>query len=330
MPLKAALEHTVRHTGGAMAVAADRGSEASYAVATDGLTKRYGKRGILALDGLRLRVKHGEVYGLLGPNGAGKTTALRMLVGLTRPTSGTALVLGRAPGSPASLTGVGAMIEAPDFYPFLSGRDNLRVMANHADIPGERVDGVLAQTELTSRADDKFGRYSMGMKQRLGVAAALLKDPELLILDEPTTGLDPAGIAEMRVLLRRLGRGTRTVLLSSHLMTEVEQTCDRVGVIHKGRLVVEGTLDDLRGRPELHVRAHPLDRARELVTALPYVESIRSDADVLVIRTDAERAGEINRELVESGVEVSELRLVHPSLEEVFLNLVREDRPSNG
>jgi ABC-2 type transport system ATP-binding protein len=308
--------------------APDRASP--WAIATDGLTKRYGKDGILALDGFRLRVRHGEVYGLLGPNGAGKTTALRMLVGLTRPTSGTALVLGRVPGSRDSLASVGAMIESPSFYPFLSGRDNLRVMAGHADALLERVGEVLGATELTARADDKFGTYSMGMKQRLGVAAALLKDPELLILDEPTTGLDPAGIAEMRVLLRSLGRGTRTVLLSSHLMTEVEQTCDRVGVLHKGRMVAEGTLDELRGQPELRVRARPSERAQELVAALPYVEGIQNDNGVLVIRTDVKKAAEINQELVTSGVAVSELTPVHPSLEEAFLDLVREERPGVG
>jgi ABC-2 type transport system ATP-binding protein len=299
-------------------------------IETDGLTKRYGKRDVCAIDDLGLRVRRGEVYGLLGPNGAGKTTALRMLVGLSRPTSGTVRVFGRTPGSPGSLTGVGAMIEAPDFYPFLSGRDNLRVMAAHADVASERVETALEQVQLTSRADDKFETYSMGMKQRLGLAAALLKDPELLILDEPTTGLDPAGIADMRVLLRRLGHGRRTVLLSSHLMPEVEQTCDRVGIIRRGRLVAEGTLSDLRGRPELHVRACPLDRAQELVMALPYVEGVQSTDGLLVIHTDVDRAGAINRELVANGVEVSELTPVHPSLEDVFLHLVREDGASDG
>ena len=220
-------------------------ADGDFAIATVGLTKRYGRKGVIAVDDLSLRVRRGEVYGLVGPNGAGKSTAMRMLVGLMRPTGGTATVLGQTIGSPASLVRVGAMIEAPDFYPFLSGRDNLRVMAAHADVAPEQVSAVLAQVELASRADDRFGTYSMGMKQRLGVAAALLKDPELLILDEPTTGLDPAGIADMRLLLRRLGQGRRTVLLSSHLMTEVEQTCDRVGIIRRGRIVAEGTLDEL-------------------------------------------------------------------------------------
>lgn len=306
-----------------MALAGSAGSN-EWIIETEGLTKRYGKGGVLAVEDLGLRVKRGEVYGLLGPNGAGKTTALRMLVGLIRPTSGSAHVLGREPGTQGSLADVGAMIEAPDFFPFLSARDNLRVMAAHADVAPARVESVLAEVELTSRAGDKFGTYSMGMKQRLGLAAALLKDPELLILDEPTTGLDPAGIADMRVLLRRLGHGTRTVVLSSHLMGEVEQTCDRVGVIRGGRLVAEGTLDDLRGQPELRVRACPVESARKLAAALPYVRSVQSTDGVLLIRTSVEHASAINRDLVASGIDVSELTPTHPSLEDVFLNLIRE------
>ena len=185
------------------------------------LTKRYGER-IVAVDRLTLRVRSGEIYGFLGPNGAGKTTTLRMLVGLIRPTSGEMTVLGEAPGTASGLRRIGTMIETPAFYPFLSGRDNLRVLARYAGIAEERIEPVLAEVELSERAGDAFGTYSLGMKQRLGVAAALLKDPELLILDEPTNGLDPAGMAEMRELIRGLGKGGRTVLLSSHLMTEVE------------------------------------------------------------------------------------------------------------
>ena len=295
-----------------------------FVIETDGLTKRYGTM-VPAVDALTLRVRRGEVYGFLGPNGAGKTTALRMLVGLVRPSAGTARVLGRPPGSPAALARVGALIEAPAFYPFLSGRDNLRVLARHAGVPLARIADVLAQVGLSSRADDRFATYSLGMKQRLGLAVALLKDPEVLILDEPANGLDPAGIAEMRGLVRSLGRGRRTVLLSSHLMAEVEQTCDRIGVLRRGRLVAEGTLDALRGRPQLRVRATPLDRARELAAALPGVDGAHARDGVLVLATDPRRAGEINRQLVRGGVEVSELTPVQASLEEVFLGLVREE-----
>src|SRR2546427_652880 len=219
-------------------------------VETHGLTKRYGS-GVLAVDSVDMSVRRGEVYGFLGPNGAGKTTTLRMLVGLIRPTSGTATVAGHTPGSPAGLKTIGALIESPGFYPYLSGRENLRVVADLASVSQKRVDEVLDLVELASRAGRKFGTYSTGMKQRLGVAAALLKDPELLILDEPSNGLDPQGIAEMRELVRGVGRGKRTVLLSSHQLNEVEQICDRVGVIVDGKLVAEGSLDELRGRAGL-------------------------------------------------------------------------------
>jgi ABC-type multidrug transport system ATPase subunit len=222
-------------------------------IETRNLTKRYGSR-IIAVDSLSLTVRRGEVYGFLGPNGAGKTTTLRMLLGLIRPTSGTASVLGRPPGDPESLARIGALIESPAFYPHLSGWRNLCVIARYAGVPKERIEGALEAVELTDRASDKFRTYSQGMKQRLGVAAALLKDPELLILDEPTNGLDPAGMADMRALIRRLGSGDRTVLLSSHLLGEVEQICDRVGVIRNGKLVAQGTVGELRGQARLLVR----------------------------------------------------------------------------
>ncbi|MBA2534282.1 MAG: ABC transporter ATP-binding protein, partial [Rubrobacter sp.] len=230
-------------------------------VETSGLGKSYGS--ITAVQDLNLSVRRGEVYGFLGPNGAGKTTTLRMLLGLIRPSSGTATVLGETPGSPQGLQGVGALVESPAFYPYLSGRDNLRVMARYCGAPIPRVDEVLGQVELSGRANDKFKKYSLGMKQRLGVAAALLKDPELLILDEPTNGLDPKGMADMRALIRRIGRGERTVLLSSHLLGEVEQVCNRVGVIHRGKLVMEGTVDELRSGGGILVKAEPLEKARE-------------------------------------------------------------------
>ncbi|HEX5617550.1 MAG TPA: ATP-binding cassette domain-containing protein, partial [Solirubrobacteraceae bacterium] len=209
-------------------------------IETSALTKRYGET--VAVDRLDLRVRRGEVYGFLGPNGAGKSTTLRMLLGLVRPTSGAVTVLGGRPGTPAALSRVGAMIEGPAFYPFLSGRDNLRVLARYAGAPESRIGAVLAEVDLEDRAGDRVAAYSMGMKQRLGIAAALLKDPELLLLDEPTNGLDPAGMAEMRDFIRSLGAGGRTVLLSSHLMGEVELVCDRVGVIRAGSLVAEGTV----------------------------------------------------------------------------------------
>src|SRR5438874_11421304 len=257
------------------------------AVETRGLTKRY-RTGVLAVADLNLQVRTGEVYGFLGPNGAGKTTTLRMLSGLLRPTSGSATVAGGVPGSPGSLTRMGAMVETPAFYPYLSGRDNLRVVARYAGVPTSRIEPVLRQVDMTDRAHHKFRTYSTGMKQRLGVAAALLKDPQLLILDEPTSGLDPQGTVEMRELIKELRRDGRTVLLSSHLLNEVELTCDRVGVITAGRLVAEGTIEEMRSRGghALLIRATPLDQARRLVEAVFSRDRVSEQDGVLSLQVD--------------------------------------------
>lgn len=298
---------------------------------THALTKRYAgwfrRTGILAVDGLSLSVHRGEVYGFLGPNGAGKTTTLRMLSGLLRPTSGSAVVAGASPGSPQSLARLGALVEIPAFYPYLSGRDNLRVMARYASVPRSRISEVLEQVDLTDRAGHKFKTYSTGMKQRLGVAAALLKDPELLILDEPTSGLDPQGTVEMRTMIRRLRQGGRSVMLSSHLLNEVEQTCDRVGVIARGRLVAEGTIAELRARGEQGVllRASPSADARRLLEQLLGSDKVREGSDGLLrLTVDPQDAGAINRRLVTAGLDVSELRPAERSLEEIFLALTEK------
>jgi ABC-2 type transport system ATP-binding protein len=298
------------------------GSGGDLVIETNDLTKRY--RDLVAVDRLTLRVRRGEVYGFLGPNGAGKTTTLRMVLGLVRPTSGIATVLGTSPGSSEGLARIGALVEAPGFYPFLSGRDNLRVMAGHARVKAERVDAVLEEVGLSGRAKDRFRTYSQGMKQRLGVASALLKDPEVLILDEPTTGLDPKGMAEMRSFIGGLGRRGRTVLLSSHLMSEVEQVCDRVGVIDRGVLVKEGSVDELRGHGVLLVRAEPLEHAGRVVKELPGVAAVATSDGALKVTADPAAAPGIIRALVGAGVAVSELRPERASLEDVFLNLTRE------
>jgi ABC-2 type transport system ATP-binding protein len=287
-------------------------------IVTQGLTKRYGE--LFAVRDLDLTVRAGEVYGFLGPNGAGKTTTLRMLLGLIRPTAGRVLLNGRAPGA---LDGVGALIEGPAFYPYLSGRDNLRVLARHAAVPGRRVDVVLDLVDLSARAGDRYATYSLGMKQRLGVAAALLKDPRLLILDEPTNGLDPAGMADMRTMVRRLGAAGCTVLVSSHLLGEVEQICDRVGVIFHGRMVSEGTVADLRGTADLRVVATPLDRAAAHLRALLGPGAVNLVDGGLQVAVAADRAGEINASLVSAGLTVSELRMVERDLEAAFFELTR-------
>jgi ABC-2 type transport system ATP-binding protein len=292
-------------------------------IETKNLTKRYGAS-IVAVDGVNLTIRRGEVYGFLGPNGAGKTTTLQMLLGLIRATSGSASVLGHPPGHPESLARVGSLIESPAFYPYLSGRDNLRVVARYAGVPKKRIEEVLGIVDLTSRARDKFSTYSLGMKQRLGVAAALLKDPELLILDEPTNGLDPAGMSDMRELIKNLGRGERTVLLSSHLLGEVEQICDRVGVISGGAVISEGTVGELRGRGSVLVKANPLDRAREHAEKLLGPERVEESDGMLRLDADAAAVAGINRELVNASIEVSEIRLAERTLEEVFLEMTKQ------
>jgi ABC-2 type transport system ATP-binding protein len=301
--------------------AADGHPDAAGTVAeTRGLTKRYGQR-ITAVDSLSFSLRRGEVYGLLGLNGAGKTTTLRMLVGLIRPTSGSVSVLGQPPGTPEALARTGALIETPAFYPYLSGRDNLRVMAMHAGARESSVDTALRQVDLGGRAADPFRTYSLGMKQRLGVAAALMKQPDLLILDEPTNGLDPAGMAEMRQLIRQLGQDGHTVLLSSHLMNEVEQVCDRVGVIHGGKLIAEGSVGELRGDGGLRVRATPADEARRVVSGLDGVNGARLVDGVLHINVDPVDSARVNRALNDAGVMVEELVREQASLEAVFLGL---------
>ncbi len=292
------------------------------AVETRAVVKRFGA-GVVALDGLDLRIEEGETYGLLGPNGAGKTTTLRMLLGLVRPTAGVIRVLGRPAGTPAVLRQTGSMGETA-FYPFLSGRDNLRAVARRCGIGDGRVDVVLGQVGLAERAGDAVAGYSYGMRQRLGVAAAILKDPRLLILDEPSNGLDPAGQADMRALIRELGGGPRTIVLSSHDMDEVEELCDRVGIIGGGRLLAEGTPGQLRGVAGLRVRAEPQDQAAAVASRLAWVDDVAladGALELALAEVTPARAAAVNRELVGAGLAVSEVRTVRRPLREVFLDL---------
>jgi ABC-type multidrug transport system ATPase subunit len=290
-------------------------------VETHGLTKRYGT-GLMAVDALDLNVYRGEVYGFLGPNGAGKTTTLRMLLGLIRPSAGSAKVMGAAPGSPASLLKVGAIIETPAFYPYMTGYDNLRLLAMYCGVPASRVAATLAEVDLTPRAHHKFSTYSLGMKQRLGIAAALLKEPDLLILDEPTNGLDPQGMADVRKLIIELGKGERTVLISSHLLGEVELMCTRVGVIRKGKIVAEGTVDQLRGAATLTVRGTPEEKLKDILVHDVGAEHITALGDsTFSVVIDLSRTAEINRRLVQAGIEVTELHAAERSLEDVFMEL---------
>jgi ABC-2 type transport system ATP-binding protein len=249
-----------------------------------------------------------------------------MLLGLVRPTAGQVRLFGAPPG-PGQLTHVGALVEGPAFYPYLSGRDNLRTFAAHADVRRSRVDEVLETVELSARARDRYATYSLGMKQRLGLAAALLKNPSLLILDEPTNGLDPAGMADMRVTIRSLASQGCTILLSSHLLAEVQQVCDRVGVIANGRLVAEMTVEDMSAGGSLWIG---VDRPREAVHIVSGlvgegrvrpVPSANGSACGLDVDVDPERAGHLNTALVRAGFVVSELSWQAPDLEAMFLDL---------
>ena len=289
-----------------------------FVVTTQGLTKRYGDR--LAVDRVSMTVRRGEVYGFLGPNGAGKTTTLRMVLGLVRPTAGSVRILGEAAGSPSVTARVGALIEGPGFYPSLSGRDNLRVLARYRGLPESAADGALARVDLADRGSDRFRSYSLGMKQRLGVAAALMGSPELIVLDEPTNGLDPAGMADMRSLIVELARGGQTVVLSSHLLAEVQDICDRVGVIDRGRLLSESTVAELRGGSTLRVCGVPLDRA--LATALRVAgdDGARLEGDMVVVTSGAD-APTLVRALVADGVDFHEVTTTERTLEEVFFEM---------
>jgi ABC-2 type transport system ATP-binding protein len=292
-------------------------------VVTNDLTKRYGER--VAVDAVNLTVRQGEIYGFLGPNGAGKTTTLRMLLGLVRPTSGGATVLGYAPGSPNGLRRIGALVEGPGFYPYLSGRENLRVLARYISQGDVAVAAALERVDLTDRADDRYRTYSLGMKQRLGVAAALLGDPALLILDEPTNGLDPAGMADMRDLIRSLAGRGQTVMLSSHLLGEVEQICDRVGVISGGRLLVESSVTDLRGHATLSVRAEPLSTAAAVAERLVGPSAMSTVDGALHLEIDLDRAPELVRALVLAQVDVHEVHPEERTLEDAFFALTSVD-----
>jgi ABC-type multidrug transport system ATPase subunit len=297
--------------------------ESTPALECRSLTKRFG-RDLLAVDELSLTVAHGEIYGFVGPNGAGKTTVMRMLLGLIRPSSGLAFVDGRPAGTSVANARCGAIIEEPRFYPHLSGRDNLKVMALHADAATTAIDSVLEQVGLSSRSRRKFGTYSTGMRQRLGLAVSLLADPDILILDEPANGLDPEGIAEMRELLRALRSSGRTIMLSSHHTAEIEQICDRIGIIKSGKLVMEGTIDELRGQPTLQVRAEPMEKARELLDSLPCVSKVDTDGTFMYLSAAPDSASEINRVLVSHHVNVHHLAPQIQSVENTLLDLLSE------
>ncbi len=293
----------------------------------EGLRKEYRRlRGktTTAVAGLDLAVPEGGVFGFLGPNGSGKTTTIRCLLGLVRPTAGTSTILGHATPSELGkvMPRIGAIVETPALFPTMTGRENLRLLGAIDRIPAARVDSMLELVGLAERGNDKVRRYSLGMKQRLGLAAALLKDPALLVLDEPANGLDPAGIREIRELLRRLGAEGRTVFVSSHLLSEIEHTCDSVAIIDRGKLVLEGRVDDVlaaAAAPSLLVGLADLEAgARALQAAGLEVEPAGS---LLRVRVPHAEAAGVTKLLADRGLYVTELRPDAVTLEELFLEM---------
>jgi ABC-2 type transport system ATP-binding protein len=293
-------------------------------VATRGLVKRYGD--IVAVDGVDLTVEAGDIFGYLGPNGAGKTTSLRMMLGLIRPSEGSVRLFGRDPleeGAKA-LQGVAGFVEAPRFYPYLSGRKNLRLLADYDDGDSQaRIEEMLELVELRDRAKDRVGGYSHGMRQRLGIAASLLRRPRLLLLDEPTTGLDPAGMRDMRQLVRRLAGEGITVLLSSHLLGEVEDLCNRVAIIRKGGIVYEGALEQLLATATsgYRLRATEPERARLLALSQPGIDDVALEGPELVFKADEESLAGLSIALGQARIGIIALGSATASLEELFLVL---------
>jgi ABC-2 type transport system ATP-binding protein len=288
-----------------------------------GLVKRYGE--LTAVAGVDLTVEAGDVYGYLGPNGAGKTTSLRMMLGLIRPTAGSVRLFGEDPAvSVSALRGVAGFVEAPTFYPYLSGRRNLELLAAYdGDGARGRIDAALDAVDLAGRAADRVGGYSHGMRQRLGIAAALLRDPRLLLLDEPATGLDPAGMRDMRRLIRRLAEQGITVLLSSHLMNEVEEVCNRVAIVRSGRVVYEGEIEKLKrsARSAYRLRTTDDERALAVCRAQRGIDSVSLERGEIAFSAEEAAVAELSQALVESGALIRALAPQSQTLEDLFFSL---------
>jgi ABC-2 type transport system ATP-binding protein len=291
------------------------------------LVKRYGE--LEAVAGVDLTVHAGDVYGYLGPNGAGKTTSLRMMLGLIRPTAGSVRLFGRDPLETVhALNGVAGFVEAPTFYPYLNGRRNLELLAAFdGGDARDRLDQALELVELSNRAKDRVGGYSHGMRQRLGIAAALLRDPRLLLLDEPATGLDPAGMRDMRLLIRRLADEGITVMLSSHLLAEVEELCNRVAIVRSGRIVYEGAIADLKRSAGASYRLSTTDDARALAVcrAQPGVDDVREVHGRIAFTSDDAAVTELSQALIEAGALIRMLAPEHVTLEDLFFSLTEGD-----
>jgi ABC-2 type transport system ATP-binding protein len=297
-------------------------------VRAHGLVKRYGE--LVAVDHVDLNVSAGDVYGYLGPNGAGKTTSLRMLLGLIRPDEGEIRLFGRDPliDGAAALDGVAGFVEAPRFYPYMTGRRNLDLLAAFdGGDARERIDASLRVVDLDRRDADKVGGYSHGMRQRLGIAAALLRSPRLLLLDEPATGLDPAGLRDMRSLIRRLAGEGITVMLSSHQLAEVEELCNRVAIIRKGRVAYEGELAELKrtASTEYGLRTTDDERAVRVCLAQPEISDVRPGADEIRLRGEESAVADLSIALAEAGIGLKHLAREQATLEDLFFRLTEGD-----
>jgi ABC-2 type transport system ATP-binding protein len=293
------------------------------AVSATGLTKRYGHR--LAVDCIDFELPAGVVSGFVGPNGAGKTTTIQMLLGLARPSAGGARVLGHPIAQPADyLTRVGALIESPAFYPTLSGRRNLEALTRLGGLARTRIEEVLALVEMSDRADDLVRSYSLGMKQRLGVAAAILPEPELVILDEPTNGLDPAGIREMRTLLRGLAERRITVFVSSHLLGEIEAICEHLVMIDQGRIVFHGSVAELLAAQRSELLAtpeHPDDLEALARLCIDAGRAVEVEGDAVRVQAAGDWGAELNRLAMGAGITLRGLTETRASLEEAFISI---------
>ncbi len=319
---------TAQPTAPIVVQAADAHDTTSAVLRTHGLRKQYGR--VTAVQDVSIIVQQGDVFGFLGPNGSGKTTTVAMILSLIEPTSGTVELFGQMTreGRYNALHRVGSIIESPAFYPFLSGHDNLRVVARLRGVPMARVADVLDQVFLADRADRKYSAYSLGMKQRLAIGAALLNDPELLMLDEPTNGLDPEGMVEVRNLILHLAAHGKTIFLCSHLLAEVQQVCTRVAFINRGVIVKQGTTEDLLRTGNSHyLEVDDIPRAVDFLRQTRYVTEVRPEGRGVQFACEGERdcAADVATALIGAGFRLSRLQPIETSLESIYLELVGAD-----
>jgi ABC-2 type transport system ATP-binding protein len=301
-------------------------SQSDLVVHTEHLTKYFGK--LLAIEDLNLDVYRGEVFGFLGPNGAGKSTTMGMMLGLIAPTAGKVELFGLNIQShlPAILRRIGSVTESTGFYPYLSGKENLYYIARICGgISNNRIEEVLELVELSGRENDKFSNYSLGMKQRLALACALLNDPEFIVLDEPTNGLDPAGMKEIRELIIRLGQEGKTIFLNSHLLHEVEQVCKRVAIIKKGKVITQGLVKELMNKEiPLQIRVTDTEKAMTVLNKIDWINSVTREDEIIYIDVRPEKYAEISSSLANENIYLTEMRTKESTLETFFLEMTEE------